>query len=235
MARLRLAPFLDGISGRMAGVVYRVTKFGTDMAEFQAASNPRTPPQTAVRSAFNKATKQWKNLTRPQADAWRAYAKGLFRFEPIGENMVRPTGFNAFVALAAKYFAVTPGAATAPASPPQAPFDGDSITVTVAPGPGGTLIFTASGANATNVTTALLVQRVPNANAAAIRGRWRIAQFKAFAAGSLTAQVQVGPGFYAVGYQFTSAATGQVSDPVYLPAIVGPVSFSVRDGGKKAA
>ncbi len=235
VARLRLAPFLKGISGRMASVVYKVTKFGTDMAEFEAPSNPRTGGQIAVRGAFTKATKQWKNLTRVQADAWRAYAQRQFLEEPIGQNTYRPRGFNAFVALAAKYFAVNPTEAAAPANPPTAPFDGDVIGITVAAGLGGTVVWTATAPNSASVTTALLVQRVPNGNADPVDGAYKIARFNQFQTGQLQASVQVGPGFYAVGYQFTSRTTGQVSEPVYQATIVGPVSFGEAGGRTKKA
>lgn len=57
-----------------------------------------------------------------------------------------------------------------------------------------------------------------------------------FASGSLSTTVPVAPGYYAVGYEFVSTATGQESPRVLLGK-VGPVSLSVRTSkpAKKAA
>ncbi len=101
MAKIKLAAFMQAISGRMGGVVYKSTRFGTEMAEFEAPSNPRTTSQTAVRSAFTKSTQQWRTLTTSQAASWREYASTRYFEEEITTVRYRTTGFNAFVALAA--------------------------------------------------------------------------------------------------------------------------------------
>lgn len=230
MAKIKLAPFMQTLSGRMGGVVYKSTRFGTEMAEFEAPTNPNTSAQQAVRSSFTKATQQWRNLTTAQAAAWRAYASTRYISEEITNQRYHPTGFNAFVALAAKWFAVNPGQTTAPANPPTTSFAGDVITVTAAPTAANTLTFTASAGNATNVTTALLIQRVSNANAEAIEGNYKNAQYFRFTSLALTRNVTVTPGYWAVGYQFVNTATGQTSSPVFL-GIIGPVGFTMVTGG----
>lgn len=237
MAKLRLAPFVEAMSGRMGGVVYKSTKFGTEMAEFEAPSNPNTAAQQAVRGNFKKSTQQWRTLSPAEAAMWRAFAAGEYVEEYITEKRYKPTGFNAFVKLSAKWYAVN-ASGTAPSTPPAAAFAGDTITITAEAGEAGFIDFNASAPNAANVTTALLIQRVPNPNADPVDGAYKIGKYFRFVTGTLQTQVAVAPGYYAVGYQFVNTATGQVSSPVFL-GIEGPVSFEMVAGGadskKKAA
>jgi len=230
MAKVKLAAFAQAISGRMGGVVYKKTRYGTEMAEFEAPSNPRTASQTAVRAAFTKATQQWRTLTTTQAASWREYASTRYVEEEITTVRYRTTGFNAFVKLSAKYFAVNPAATSAPADPPEAPFNGDTITLTVDAETPGALTFTSSGANAANVTTAILMQKLPNGNADPIDGGYKIAKYHTFTAGSPSTTVPVTPGYYAVGYQFVNTATGQQASPVYS-GVIGPVSLTLVGTG----
>lgn len=237
MAKMKLAPFVQALSGRMGGVVYKSTRFGTEMAEYEAPSNPNTAAQQAVRNNFKKATQQWRNLSVNQAAAWRTYAATSYTEEFITNKRYKPTGFNAFVKLAAKWFAVNTGS-TAPANPPATAFAGDTITVTADFETPGQIDFTASGANGANVTTAILYQKLPNGNADPVDGAYKIGKYFRFQTGSLSTPLTVAPGYYAVGYQFVSTATGQTSSPIWL-GVIGPVSFEMVDGGagtkKKAA
>lgn len=235
MARLRLAPFLEGMSGRMGGVVYKLTKFGTEMANFEAPSNPQTDSQNAVRNSFRKATQQWRTLTANQAEAWRTYASERYHEEEITEQRYRSTGFNAFVALACKWFAVNPNQATAPASPPATPYGGDTITVVPDAETPGVITFTASGANNASSTTALLVQKLSGPNSEPTPGAYTIKKYFKFEVGTLATDVTVAPGYYAVAYQFVNTSTGQMTGIHYVEGIVGPVGFAMVEGGRSSS
>lgn len=239
MARVRLAPYMTAISGRMGGVVYKKTRFGTEMAEFEAPSNPNTSAQQTVRSNFRKSAQQWRTLTLAQAAAWRAYAAQQSIEEEVTTERYKPTGFNMFLKLAAKWFAVNPGQSSAPASPPTTSFAGDSITLTASSEGAGTIDFTASGPNAANVTTAILFQRVSGPNSDPVDGAYKIAKYFRFVSGTLSTSINVPPGYYAVGYQFVNTATGQTVSPVHLANLVGPVGFTMVSNqtakSKKAA
>jgi hypothetical protein len=138
------------------------------------------------------------------------------------------------VAFGSKFLAVNPLQLTPPANPPTGPFSGDTIQITASTPSAGVLEFTASGPNSTNVTTELLFQKVSNGNADPVDGAYKIAKYNKFQSGSLTTQVTVTPGYYAVGYRFVSTATGQMTAPVFT-SIVGPVGFSVVEGGASSA
>lgn len=237
MAKLKLAPFIQAISGRMGGIVYRSTKFGTEMAEFEAPSNPETPAQVAVRTAFTKSAKQWPTLTAAQVAAWNAYGKGQINEEEITEETYTSEGFNAFLKLASKWYAVN-STGSAPTTPPTTGFNGDNITVSATSEAAGTIQFSATAANGTNVTTALLVQKLKNPTNKPRKGAFKVAKYNKFTAGvGLSTTVSVAPGYYAVGYQFVNTATGQMTSPVFQAAVIGPVGFTVSssDTKKKAA
>lgn len=220
----------------MGNVVYKSTRFGTEMAEFEAPSNPNTTAQQAARNSFKKAAQQWRTLNLTQATAWRAYASELYTEEEITMKRYKPTGFNAFVKLSAKWYAVN-ATGTAPTTPPASAFAGDTITVSVDFETPGVIDFTASAPNAANVTTALLIQKVSSGIADPVDGAYKVGKYFRFIAGTLSTSVNVAPGYYAVGYQFVNTATGQTSAPVWL-GVIGPVSFQMVKGGqdrKKAA
>ncbi|MCC7435388.1 MAG: hypothetical protein IT363_11945 [Methanoregulaceae archaeon] len=214
----------------MGGVVYKSTRFGTEMAEFGAPTNPNTSAQQAARSSFKKATQQWRTLNLTQATAWRNYAAQLYTDGYITLKRYKPNGFNAFVKLAAKWYAVN-ASGTAPTTPPATAFSGDSITVTVDFENPGVIDFTASAPNAANVTTALLIQKVSSGIADPVEGAYKIGKYFRFIIGTLSTTVSVAPGYYAVGYQFVNTATGQTSAPIFL-GVIGPVSFQMVQGGQ---
>lgn len=236
MAKVKLSPFSTALSGKMSNLTFSNTKEGTIMRERITPKNPRTAAQIAVRTAFTKATKQWANLTNANLAAWRDYTKTYSNVQETTDKSYNSDAFNAFVKLAAKWYAVNPSG-TAPANPPTTTFNGDNITIGAIAGT-GLVRFTASGPNASGVTTALLLARTGGRNRTANPGQYRERAYVTFTSGSLTASVNVPPGWYAAGYSFINIATGQESEPVLLGNI-GGVTLAVEQGattkGKKAA
>ena len=236
MAKVKLSPFSTALSGKMTNLTFSNTKEGTIMRERISPKNPRTAAQLAVRSAFTKATKQWSTLTPLNLAAWSEYAKSYDNVQETTEKSYNSEAFNAFVKLAAKWYAVNTSG-TAPANPPTSTFNGDSIKITAKTVAGG-IEFTANGANASGVTTALLLAKTGGRNRRANAKQYRESRYVIFASGSLTATVPVTPGWYAAGYSFINVSTGQESEPVLL-GNVGGVTLAVSEGGtqksKKAA
>ncbi len=236
MAKLKLAPFTRAMSGKLGNVVFSKTKEGTIMRERITPKNPSTPAQVAVRSAFSKATKQWANLSATQLQAWELWAKSYSNKEETTEKTYSSDAFNAFVKLAAKWYAVN-ASGTAPTTPPTAQFDGDTPKITATVGT-GLVTFNANAANSAGVTTALLLAKLGGKNRKANPSQYREKKYFVFATGALTTTVPVPAGWYAAGYSFINLATGQESEPVLLGTI-GAVSFEVSSGnpakGKKAA
>ncbi|MBL8061131.1 MAG: hypothetical protein JNK63_10510 [Chthonomonas sp.] len=221
MAKINLAPFISSISGRMGGVVYKNTRFGTALSSYEAPSNPNTSAQQAVRSSFTRATQTWRNLSPVQAGAWNSWASSQ------NGNL---SGFNWFVALTTKWYAVNGNRGTAPVNPPATWFNGDSISIKGSSS-NGKLTWTASGNNASGITTALVYQRVSSPNATPNWDNFTTAKYHSFTGGSFTASFDVAPGYYAVGYQFINTKTGQAASPVFQAGIIGPVSLTVVTGG----
>ena len=234
IALLKLSSFVKGISGKSGNAVYRITKYGTEIADRPTVNNPDTPAQNVIRNAFSKVTKQWKTLTTAQAAAWNAYAATRAETERASGVKATRSGFNWFVGFGTRYLTVNPLQNAAPTSPPATDFVGDAISITPAAQAGG-IKFTASAANASKTTTALLIQKLRNGNAKPGK-QYLTKQHFQFTSGSLNTVVSLPPGVYSVGYQFVNIDTGQETDMVLL-GTVGPVTFVVSgsESNKKAA
>lgn len=225
MAKLRLAAFTTAMSGKLDTLTFSDTKEGTIMRMRVTPKNPRSASQIATRLAFTKATRQWATLTSGQIAAWEAFAQGYEVTEETTEVVYHSYGFNAFVKLAAKYFAVNPSSTSAPTNPPATSFNGDTAKIT-ADAIAGAVKFTSNAANASKVTTALLLQPLKNKNRKPSATGYRTKVYFTFLAGTLTKDVTVPSGYYAAGYQFVNTDTGQETAPVYI-TVANPVTFSV--------
>lgn len=230
MALLKLSNAISGISGRAGNAVYRLTKFGTEFATRPIVNNPDTPAQNAVRSAFTKATQQWRTLTTAQVAAWNEYASMRKEMDDVSGSSASRSGFNWFVGFGTRYFTVNPSATSAPTMPPANPYSGDAISISASAGDAG-IVFTASAPNGANSTTAILIQKLRNANAKPGK-QYRTITHHKFVSGGLEFQLDVTPGYYAVGYQFVETTSGQETKATLL-GIVGPVSLSVQQGQSK--
>ena len=235
MARIRTTGNIKRMVGKQGGLVYKWTKEGIQVVDRETPTNPKTAAQLAVRAAFKKATQQWKTMTGAQVLAWNNYALARTETEETTNKKFKLSGFNWFTKFAARYFAVNPGATSAPMAPPTSDFAGDTITITAAASSGGSK-FSASGANGSTVTTALLIQPLANANRKAMANGYRTKEYFKFVAGTLDRTVSLPPGYYAVGYEFVNTATGQESTRTLL-GTYGPVTFMVSapKADKKAA
>lgn len=184
--------------------------------------------QVAVRNNMRKDGAAWQALSVAQQQAWSAAAaKTLRKGKKSGRNYV-PSGYQLFTALTTKWYQIN-GTGTPPVAPPTGNFNGDSISITCGSGTPGQLSFIASAANATGVRTELLVQALKGKNRKAMPKAYVSKGFTTYAAGSLTSNVTVPAGYWAVGYRFVETATGRETAIVPLP--VTTVALSVEDGG----
>ena len=206
------------LHGKAGNAVFVQTANGLILRPRTTPKNPRTMAQTANRAHFARAAELYKTLTMPQIMAWRAYALTVTKQDPRGGTPTHPTAYHAFVGLTNKYLQVHP-AGTPPLNPPTAPFYGDGITVTAA-GSSGQVTFTASGANAANVVTELLLQPLAHLARAPFADKYRPVSFTSFAAGSLSFSASVAPGAVAPAFRFVNSATGQQSGITILTAVL---------------
>lgn len=232
MAKVKLSAFSTALSGKLGNLSFSNTKEGTIMRERVTPKNPKSAAQVAVRSAFSKATKQWANLSTANITAWANYASSYSNTQETTDKEYKSAGFNAFVKLAAKWYAVN-STGTAPTNPPTSTFNGDNITITATAVAGG-VKFNASAANSNGVTTALLIAKLGGKNRTANASQYREKAYFSFAAGSLTTTVSVPAGYVAAGYSFVNTATGQETAHVLL-GNVGAVTYAVADGGKSSS
>ncbi|MEQ1822909.1 MAG: hypothetical protein ABL949_10375 [Fimbriimonadaceae bacterium] len=185
----------------------------------------------AVRESLRRASQTFKGFTPTQVQAWSNYAGGVVHHNPVNGVAYSPTALNAFTTLATKLLQINPSG-TIPSTPPTTAFAGDTITISVVAS-AGTLTFSASKANAANVTTEILLQPLKSANRKPSLKEMRHKAFQAFATGSLSLPITVPPGYYAAAYRFVNTLTGQTTLPVMLA--VNQVTLALEEGGSKSA
>jgi hypothetical protein len=199
------------LHGKAGSAVFALTKYGLVLRPRTMPRNPRTPAQQAARARLSAVSAMWTALSAVQREDWSEAASRL------APHASRPgmTGQTLYIALGAKYLQVDPSG-TPPAAPPDYPFFGDGITLAAVGAP-GQVDFTASGPNAANVVTELLLQPIIRPSRAPKGNLYRPQVFFPFAPGSLTFATPVDPGWYAPAYRFVNIATGQQSLLLPLP------------------
>lgn len=227
MARANLSVLLEGLRGKAGNVVFVKSREGTLVKPRVSPTNPNTKPQAEVRTALTNAAQAWTTLTAAQVKAWNEYAESKPHFDNATNKTTTPTGFNVFVKLTAKWFAVTGEETGFAVNPPTATFMGDDITVTAnEESSPGNITFVASGENAEDITTELLLQRLPTSTRKPDKNGYRIAQYETFEGVSPEVEIPVSPGYYVAAYRFVNTVTGQMSALEYLPMMTVTMSLA---------
>jgi hypothetical protein len=198
--------------------VFVVNQYGLTLRPLVTPTDPQTPAQIAARARLSQANAAYSALSPTDRGLWADYALTVTVQDKRGGAPRHPAPQTLFVGLTAKFLQVTPQGSI-PQTPPTSPFFGDGITLTAAAG-GGTVTFTASGANAAHIVTELLLQPMAHLYRAPKPHLYRPAAFVAFAAGSLSHVVPAEPGAYAVAVRFVNALTGQASEMAKLAAVL---------------
>ena len=217
MARANLSVLLEGLRGKAGNVVFVKSREGTLVKPRVSPTNPNTKSQADIRSALTNAAQAWTTLTAAQVKAWNDYADSKPHFDNATNKTTRPTGFNTFVKLTAKWFAVTGEESGFAVNPPLTTFMGDDITITANEETAGVITFEASGENAEDITTELLIQRLPTSTRQPDKNGYRIAAYETFEGVSPSVAIPVSAGYYVAAYRFVNTVTGQMSALEYLP------------------
>lgn len=220
MARSRPGPLSEALSGKVGNSVFLNTAQGTLIRSYVIPTNPNTSAQTSSRSHFARAIIAYRNLTPEQADAWDEWAAQQIVVDNLTDKARVPTAYHVFIGLTTKFLQVTP-TGTIPMNPPVIGFVGDALTITTT-ALLGKIRFTASGPNSANVVTELLLQPVRFKHQKVQNDKFRPAAFVAFASGSLSHDVTLSHGWYAVAYRCVNPTTGQQTPLVRLPAVQVP-------------
>ena len=204
------------VRGAMGSEVVVGTRAGLAVRGKQRYKYPVQPSVRAGAGRMVQANAAWNELSLAQVEAWRVYADGLSRVEPVTLQRYSPTAKNAFVGLATKFLQIDP-LGTIPVWPPSSDFVGDSLKVTVAASSGGVL-FAASGDNTSDTLTELLVQ--PLKNIRRLPGRdYKSLAFHSFDGSPVFVALE--PGAYAFAFRFVRASTGQAT--ILMPIGVAEV------------
>lgn len=229
MAKLKKTVIVGGLSGSSGPVTFKLTKEGTMVTERSSPSNPSTSAQVGARTRLRTAAQTFRGFTQTQEDAWKTYAQSVQQNDPITGGKKALSAISAYIRLATKFLQVNNGG-TPPSTPPANAYSGDPITVT-ATATTGKVTFTASAANTLATKTELLLQPLASKLRNPAKNGYRTKAFVQFAAGSLSFDVNVPPGWFAAGYRFVSTATGQMTP--LIPIGVHQVTLAVEQGGSK--
>jgi hypothetical protein len=191
------------------------TEYGTEYKANPIRKTPQTAAQIAQQNRLKKAAAAFHTLTAAQNTAWQNYANTVFITQKGGAK-VHPSAYSAYSGLYTKFIQIAPNG-TPPVLPPSAEFEGDTVNVT-ASAVDGVITFTANKANATSVTTELLIQPLANMFRKP-RPTYVSKGFFTFVTGTLTKTLTVPPGAYSVAIRFVNSATGQQVDHVVLGTV----------------
>ena len=194
-----------------------------------AKARPTAPPRRTEGSKAGERrlvwlSAAWNALDEGSFQAWRRFAEASAVRNPATGAWVVPNPYNLFCKYAGRVRQIDPGASLEGFRPPEGPFGGDSLGLTVSTAfrplpqpplqdePLGeeALRFSADRANAEGVVTELLTQPLVNARRRVYPDRYVSRGFVAFA-GPETMEVPCEPGAYACAFRFVRAATGQAT------------------------
>ena len=216
MAKASLGVALEDLRGKVGNEVFTRGRGGLTVRAPAKYKFKLTPAMANSAEVFKQALAFKNQLTRPQMEEWNAFARTQIRHDAVTGRRYAPAGHNLYTGLTCKFLQINPGA-TPPVNPPSGSFGGDRIKVR-AEIFGGSLTFFASGANAANVQTELLLQKLPSALRQPT-DKYVSQEFAEFTGAGSGFSLSVPPGWYAPAYRFVQINTGQMTELVTLPVI----------------
>ena len=224
MGRVVLSTGLAGMSGTIGGLQLEQRAGGT-VAKARATTPPRrTKAMKDGERRVERLAVAWNALDTESFEAWKAFAwDSAVRNNLTGAHVV-PNPYNLFCRYAGRVRQVDPAAPLVGFRPPEGPFGGDGVGVTVSPSSGplplpplqnepfgeGVLRFRLDAANSPGVVTELMTQPLVNARRRVYGDRYVSRGFWAFE-GAAEVEIPCEVGAWACGYRFVRAATGQAT------------------------
>lgn len=198
MAQLKTAPFVKGLRGRTGNLVFRQTRYGTQLLDREAGRDPKSPAQIAARERMARVGEAWRSLSFEESSAWNAYA----------EASDKPTtGQLLFSKLSMRILHINPSA-DLPKLPPSEAFGGDSIEVSASIS-GSKIVFSANRAHRGGVVSEILIQPLASRHRAAYAEKYRTQAFVSFE--NRRFELDVRPGCYALAVRTLDSRTGQAT------------------------
>lgn len=218
MAKASGSVLTNGLSGTAGNVVFvRQPGGGTVVRQRVTPRDPWTPAQAAARAIMTRAGHFYAQLTDVEVEEWERYARLLEQESRLNGVVIRIRTYNAYMSLAARFLALHPESEP-PRTPPATSFPGDRIEIT-ATAVEGAVRFEASGPNADDVTTELLLQRLRYAHGGPLTDKYRHQKFYVFSPSGLEIDVPVPPGRYAPAVRFLRLSTAQPTPLLLLPTV----------------
>jgi len=213
----QLPSFITEASGRLGDRVYLKSAGTLRSRRYQPPADPRTPKQQARRSRFAQVAQAWRTLTEAQRLAWDKFGAARPRTASTWAETNTQTGYGAFMTLMLKRLHAQPNADLR-TDPPDTPFAGDTIVVTVQAG-AGEIVWRSSGSNAPNVVAELLAQPMRRTTSPPNLEKYRTLAFAAFSDKHGAETTACAPGLWACAMRFVHMGTGQTTALTVLPPV----------------
>ena len=216
MAKVLYSTEIQDLRGRRGGAIFSRARNGATAKNRSVAKSSQTPLQTLTRANLALANAALHTLTAAQVTAWKTFAARLTTRDTVTGHGYSPAWNTVFSGCAMKFLQINPGA-DVPTDPPSGPFYGDKIAVT-AENFGGELTFFANGANADDVMTELLIEKLPSRQSRP-SGKYLSQEFVAFSGPGNGQSLTLDGGHYAPAYRFVNIYTGQMTPLYPLPPL----------------
>lgn len=227
MAKMTASFLFDGISGRVGRAVFVRTKYGAVVRDKPFRRAPSTPAMVEAQARMRTASRAYGTLTREEGIAWGRYAASIAAPDPETGVVVAPSGQQAYNALATRLLQMSPQGAL-PRLPPEAPFPGDGVRVTIeaetltppaALGPGERVVrLRADVPNRPGVVTELRAQPLASIHRRTYASRYRSVAFVPFTEAAPTHDLPLN-GLTAFAYRFVEVATGRVTPLIEIGVV----------------
>lgn len=96
MARHKLSAMFSDLRGKLNGSKFSKSRSCHTLTNKVKGTNPQTPTQGSVRSAFRYFSSKWKNLSVDQITSWNLAANEIIKRNAFGDNF-KTTGHKLFI------------------------------------------------------------------------------------------------------------------------------------------
>ena len=209
MAKLRFNGNVSLAAGAVGRLLYRRSSVGQQITERGYSKPTETAALLAANADFEQASASWSLLTPAMKNLWTLAAENDKRRDPVTLKVYALTNRAMYIGLSSKFLQINGLGATIPTAPPVVKFKGDTVAVVAGEPKNGVATWVADKPNAAGVKTEMLAQRLASTDRAPQATEYASQGFVAFAAGSLSATVTLGPGIWVLGYRFVSSVSGE--------------------------
>ncbi len=121
MALVKWSAIISEIRGKLNGTVFAKNRYSCYARNKVTPFNPQTPAQQNIRYNFAQLSKQWRELTQEERDAWNRAVDDFIITNIFGDKY-KPSGMNLFIRINMNLFLIKRPMITMPPVPSPVDF-----------------------------------------------------------------------------------------------------------------